>query len=144
MHWTASTSRFPAVVLGLLGQNGAGKTTLLRILSTSLKPKLRRRALRRGGSHKKPARNPAAHPGLSPATPGFTGGSPRAKCSCTAAACTDMQAAALRERIDELSGTLDMEAFLDRRNETFSSGMRPEGVDRPNSFTIRIFCCATS
>ena len=108
-------------VLGLLGQNGAGKTTLLRILSTSLKPaqascfatedltknplEIRRRigCLRQTGLYGRlTAREMLQYYGR----------------------LHGMQTEMLWERIEELSATLDMGAFLDRRNETFSSGMR--------------------
>ena len=110
-------------VLGLLGQNGAGKTTLLRILSTSLKPS--------SGVVLCDGEDLTKNPLEIRRCIGFVSGNTGLYGRLTAREMLlyygrlhGMQAAALRERIDELSATLDMEAFLDRRNETFSSGMR--------------------
>ena len=110
-------------VLGLLGQNGAGKTTLLRILSTSLKPSSGV-VLCDGEDLIKNPLEIRRRIGFVSGNTGLYGRLTAREMLLYYGRLHGMQAAALRKRIDELSATLDMEAFLDRRNETFSSGMR--------------------
>jgi len=110
-------------VLGLLGQNGAGKTTLLRILSTSLKPSSGV-VLCDGEDLTKNPLEIRRRIGFVSGNTGLYGRLTAREMLLYYGRLQGMQAAALRERIDELSATLDMQAFLDRRNETFSSGMR--------------------
>jgi len=110
-------------VLGLLGQNGAGKTTLLRILSTSLRPSSGV-VLCDGEDLTKNPLEIRRRIGFVSGNTGLYGRLTAREMLVYYGRLHGMQTDVLRERIDELSATLHMEFFLDRRNETFSSGMR--------------------
>ena len=110
-------------VLGLLGQNGAGKTTLLRILSTSLKPA--------SGVVLCDGEDLTRHPLEIRKRIGFVSGNTGLYGRLTAREMLryygrlhGMAVAAMDQRIRLLAQWLDMDRFLDQRNETLSSGMR--------------------
>jgi sodium transport system ATP-binding protein len=110
-------------VLGLLGPNGAGKTTTLRMLSTALRPD--------AGSIKIDGVDIVSDPLLARKTIGFLSGATGLYGRLTGreniayfGQLNGMQEAEINSRIDELSQRLDMETFLDRRSETYSTGMK--------------------
>ena len=110
-------------VLGLLGQNGAGKTTLLRILSTSLRPSSGE-VLCDGRDLTKNSMEIRRRIGFVSGNTGLYGRLTAREMLTYYGRLHGMRPDEIQNRITELSGTLDMEVFLNRRNETFSSGMR--------------------
>ena len=110
-------------VLGLLGQNGAGKTTLLRILSTSLKP-ASGVVLCDGEDLTRDPLEIRKRIGFVSGNTGLYGRLTAREMLRYYGRLHGMATAALDERIGFLSRRLDMERFLDQRNETLSSGMR--------------------
>lgn len=110
-------------VLGLLGPNGAGKTTTLRILSTALKADK--------GEIKINDTNVIERPDLARKTLGFLSGNTGLYGRLTGrenihyfAKLHGMTEQETDARIAELSSLLEMEEFLDRRSENYSSGMK--------------------
>ncbi|MGJ8681132.1 ATP-binding cassette domain-containing protein [Paraglaciecola sp.] len=110
-------------VLGLLGPNGAGKTTTLRMLSTALKPD--------AGSVFIGGENVLENPIIARKKIGFLSGTTGLYGRLTGrenihyfAKLHGMQESEIENRIKELSDLLDMESFLDRRSENFSTGMK--------------------
>ncbi|MBF7072497.1 ATP-binding cassette domain-containing protein [Glaciecola sp. MH2013] len=110
-------------VLGLLGPNGAGKTTTLRMLSTALQPD--------GGSIKLGGVDILANPVEARRQIGFLSGSTGLYGRLSGreniayfGRLNGMTEAQISARIDELSTRLDMDTFLDRRSETYSTGMK--------------------
>ena len=110
-------------VLGLLGPNGAGKTTTLRMLSTALQPN--------EGSVEINGVDVLATPLVARKKIGFLSGSTGLYGRLTGrenieyfANLHGMDKATTQQRIAELSEVLDMENFLDRRCENFSTGMK--------------------
>ncbi|GAB3038066.1 ABC transporter ATP-binding protein [Bowmanella dokdonensis] len=110
-------------VLGLLGPNGAGKTTTLRMLSTALKPS--------AGTVEIKGVDVLAQPLVARKKLGFLSGATGLYGRLTGRenisyfgrlhGVPDQQ---ITDRIDELAALLDMHSFLDRRCETFSTGMK--------------------
>ncbi|MGB3727064.1 MAG: ATP-binding cassette domain-containing protein [Glaciecola sp.] len=110
-------------VLGLLGPNGAGKTTTLRMLSTALTPD--------EGSITIDDVDVIKSPVLARQKIGFLSGSTGLYGRLTGreniqyfGRLNGMSEAAIAEKIDEIAAQLDMHSFLDRRSETFSTGMK--------------------
>ncbi|MCX6956087.1 MAG: ATP-binding cassette domain-containing protein [Verrucomicrobia bacterium] len=113
----------PGQIYGLLGANGAGKTTTLRVLATLLRPT--------SGTATLAGFDVAREPEKVRANVGFLAASTALYARLTARemityfgrlnALTD---AAIRERIKQLSAELDMDEFLDRRCDKFSTGMK--------------------
>lgn len=110
-------------VLGLLGPNGAGKTTTLRILSTALKPS--------SGQVEINGVDVTAQPLLTRRKIGFLSGSTGLYGRLTGRENIEyfgrlhgLSQDRIAARIDELSRLLDMQDFLDRRCENFSTGMK--------------------
>ncbi|GAC13519.1 ABC transporter ATP-binding protein [Aliiglaciecola lipolytica] len=110
-------------VLGLLGPNGAGKTTTLRMLSTALQPDQ--------GSVDINNVNVLKNPLLARQKIGFLSGSTGLYGRLTGRENIEyfgqlhgMSKSGIESRISELSTMLEMESFLDRRSETFSTGMK--------------------
>ncbi len=110
-------------VLGLLGPNGAGKTTTLRMLSTALKPD--------AGSIVIGGDNVLSKPLIARQKIGFLSGTTGLYGRLTGrenieyfAQLHGMHKKQIAQRIDELADLLDMYSFLDRRSETFSTGMK--------------------
>lgn len=110
-------------IVGLLGPNGAGKTTLLRVLSTALRP----------------TRGTASFDGIDIVrdplavrrTLGFLSGNTGLYGRLTPremlryfGGLHGLEGQVLRDRVDELVQTLDMGHYVDRRNDTLSSGMK--------------------
>lgn len=110
-------------VLALLGPNGAGKTTTLRILSTALKAD--------SGSVMIDGDDVLKNPLIARKKIGFLSGSTGLYGRLTGreniayfGQLHGMDNGAIDDRIKELADLLDMHTFLDRRAETFSSGMK--------------------
>jgi len=110
-------------VLGLLGPNGAGKTTTLRVLSTALKPN--------AGSVIINGIDVTVDPLLARKKIGFLSGSTGLYGRLSGRENIEyfgqlhgMTKPAIAERIGKLSDMLDMQNFLDRRCENFSTGMK--------------------
>ncbi|AWL11536.1 Glutathione import ATP-binding protein GsiA [Saliniradius amylolyticus] len=110
-------------VLGLLGPNGAGKTTTLRMLSTALKPS--------SGQILINGEDILANPVIARKKLGFLSGSTGLYGRLTGreniayfGRLHRMDPKRIAERIEELADLLDMQSFLDRRCENFSTGMK--------------------
>lgn len=110
-------------VLGLLGPNGAGKTTTLRVLSSALKADK--------GEINIDGNDVSTSPNVARKSLGFLSGNTGLYGRLTGrenisyfARLHGMSAAETDKRLAELSGMLDMEAWLDRRSEHYSSGMK--------------------
>ncbi len=113
----------PGQVYGLLGVNGAGKTTTLRILATILQPT--------AGSARVVGYDVATQPEQVRASVGFLSTATALYDRLTAREFVEyfgrlngMDAAALRTRVDEIFGLLDMNEFRDRRCGKLSTGMK--------------------
>lgn len=110
-------------VLGLLGPNGAGKTTTLRMLSTALQPN-------HGSVHINNV-NVLDNPLIARKKIGFLSGSTGLYGRLTGrenieyfGQLNGMSKLEIDSRISELSKMLEMETFLDRRSENYSTGMK--------------------
>ena len=113
----------PGQIYGLLGANGAGKTTTLRLLATLLKPT--------SGFARVAGFDVAREPERARANVGFLAASTALYGRLTAreliayfGQLNGMSDAAIRARIEQLAGELDMHEFLDRRCEKLSTGMK--------------------
>lgn len=109
--------------LGLLGPNGAGKTTTLRMLSTALRPN--------AGSVEINGTDVLKNPIIARQKIGFLSGSTGLYGRLTGrenihyfAQLHGMSESDISQRIEELADLLDMQSFLDRRSENFSTGMK--------------------
>ena len=110
-------------ILGLLGPNGAGKTTILRLLSTALKPT--------GGTAKFDGVDVVESPlevrkkiGFLSDNTGLYGRlSPREMIEYFGKL-HEMERSELKRRMDKLFSLLDMTSFVDKRNDSLSSGMK--------------------
>jgi sodium transport system ATP-binding protein len=113
----------PGQIYGLLGANGAGKTTTLRLLATLLQPT--------SGSAVVAGHDVGADPGAVRANVGFLAASTALYGRLTAremvtyfGRLNGMADDAIRTRLQQLADELDMDEFLDRRCEKFSTGMK--------------------
>lgn len=113
----------PGSIHGLLGVNGAGKTTLLRLLATLLRPS--------EGSAVVAGHDVATEPRRVRASLGFLAASTALYGRLTARETIayfgrlhGLTAGAVVRRTGELADELDLHAFLDRRVDTFSTGMK--------------------
>lgn len=108
-------------IFGLLGPNGAGKTTLLRMLATIITPTSGRRFI---------AGHPAdTSPNIARRHVGFLSGNTRVYGRLTPREVLryfgqlyEMGLSSIAQRTEELSASLDMTSFLDRRCDTLSTG----------------------
>jgi sodium transport system ATP-binding protein len=110
-------------VLGLLGPNGAGKTTTLRMLSTALQPDSG--SIEIGGIDilQNPVEARRQIGFLSGGT-GLYGRLSGRENIAYFGQLNGMSPKEIDKRISELSERLDMDTFLDRRSETYSTGMK--------------------
>ena len=113
----------PGQIYGLLGANGAGKTTTLRMLATLLTPT--------SGSATLAGFDVAREPEKVRANVGFLAASTALYGRLTAremityfGRLNGMADPAIKARIKQLSAELDMNEFLDRRCDKFSTGMK--------------------
>ncbi|QPG04820.1 ATP-binding cassette domain-containing protein [Salinimonas marina] len=110
-------------VLGLLGPNGAGKTTTLRMLSTALKPD--------AGDIKIGGRSVVTTPLVARKSIGFLSGATGLYGRLTGreniayfGQLHGMSKAAIKTKIEELASLLELETFLDRKCDNYSTGMK--------------------
>lgn len=110
-------------VLGLLGPNGAGKTTTLRILSSALKAD--------AGQIMIDGTDVTSHPQKARKSLGFLSGNTGLYGRLTGrenihyfARLHGMTEQQTTDKVSELSSLLEMDDFLDRRCEHYSSGMK--------------------
>lgn len=110
-------------VLGLLGPNGAGKTTTLRMLSTALRPD--------SGSIKIGDIDVLDKPIIARKKIGFLSGSTGIYGRLSGreniayfGRLHGMDEVSIENKINEIADQLDMHSFLDRRSETYSTGMK--------------------
>jgi len=111
------------MILGLLGQNGAGKTTLLRILSTSLKPTTGTASFDGIDVLQNPLEVRRKIGFLSDNT-GLYGRLTGREMIEYFGMLHGIERHSLKKRVDELIGLLSMKDFIDKRNDTLSSGMK--------------------
>ncbi len=113
----------PGRIYGLLGANGAGKTTTLRLLATLLQP-TGGTATVAGHDVVSAPREVRAHVGFLAASTALYGRLTAREMITYFGRLNGMGHDAIRERITQLSADLDMDEFLDRRCEKFSTGMK--------------------
>nr|WP_136249790.1 ATP-binding cassette domain-containing protein [Ningiella ruwaisensis] len=110
-------------VLGLLGPNGAGKTTTLRLLSTALQPDAGSIQIGDTDVIKEPVQARKKIGFLSGST-GLYGRLTGRENIAYFGRLNGMKEADINQKIEELGNKLDMHSFLDRRSETYSTGMK--------------------
>jgi len=113
----------PGKVFGLLGVNGAGKTTCLRMLATLLQPS--------SGTASVSGHDVAREPEKVRASIGFLSTATALYARLTAREMVEyfgrlhgLTEGTLRERVDRIFTTLDMQEFRDRRCDKLSTGMK--------------------
>jgi sodium transport system ATP-binding protein len=110
-------------ILGLLGPNGAGKTTLLRILSTALKPTAGTASFDGVDIIQNPLEVRRRIGFLSDNT-GLYGRLTAREMIEYFGMLHGIGRRAIKNRVEELTGLLSMKEFIDKRNDTLSSGMK--------------------
>ena len=118
-----SFSAEKGMILGLLGPNGAGKTTLLRILSTSLKPTAGT-ALFDGVDILQNPIEVRRRIGFLSDNTGLYGRLTGREMIEYFGLLHGLERAFLKKRVEELIELLSMKDFIDKRNDTLSSGMK--------------------
>ena len=113
----------PGQIYGLLGANGAGKTTTLRMLATLLTPTTGT-ATMAGFDVAREPEQVRAHVGFLAASTALYGRLTAREMITYFGQLNGMTDAAIRARIKQLSAELDMDEFLDRRCDKFSTGMK--------------------
>lgn len=113
----------PGQIYGLLGANGAGKTTTLRLLATLLKPTSGMAEVA-GYNVVDAAEKVRANVGFLAASTALYGRLTARETITYFGRLNGMTDAAIRTRVTQLSAELDMDEFLDRRCEKFSTGMK--------------------
>ena len=113
----------PGKIFGLIGPNGAGKTTTLRMLSTALKPDSGKVII--GGEDVLSNPNIARKKiGFLSSSTGLYGRLSGRENISYFGELHGIPKNVINARIEELADLLDMQTFLDRRAENFSSGMK--------------------
>jgi sodium transport system ATP-binding protein len=110
-------------ITGLLGPNGAGKTTTLRMLYSLLPPDEGEIRID-GMDPEKDAMDIKRTLGVIPDSRGLYSRLTARENIAYYGELHGMNRNSIRQRIDELTGTLDMKDFIDRRTEGFSQGQR--------------------
>lgn len=110
-------------IFGLLGPNGAGKTTTLRMITTILKP-TEGTAIVNGFDVIKDPRQVRKQLGFVSADTGLYDRLTPREILMYFGKLSKYPKNKLKERIEEIAGLLQMEAFLDSRCEKLSTGMR--------------------
>ncbi len=113
----------PGQIYGLLGANGAGKTTTLRLLATLLQP-TSGAATVAGFDVAREPRQVRANVGFLAASTALYGRLTAREMITYFGRLNGMLPATIRVRLKELSTELDMQEFLDRRCDKFSTGMK--------------------
>ncbi len=112
-------------VFGLVGPNGAGKTTLVKMLTTLILPTSGR--ARVGGYELRAENNRQIKASIGLVTGNERSFYPRLSCRENLhfyAGLHDLSRGAATRRISELARLLDLDAFLDKRYDTCSTGMK--------------------
>ena len=113
----------PGRIYGLLGANGAGKTTTLRMLATLLTP-TSGTAVVAGFDVVRDAQKVRANVGFLAASTALYGRLTAREMITYFGKLNGMTDATVRARLKVLSAELDMDEFLDRRCDKFSTGMK--------------------
>lgn len=113
----------PGQIYGLLGANGAGKTTTLRLLATLLQPTSGTANIAGHDVGREPARV-RARVGFLAASTALYGRLTARETIRYFGRLNGLDDALIRERTARLADELDLHAFLDRRCDTFSTGMK--------------------
>jgi len=113
----------PGRIYGLLGANGAGKTTTLRLLATLLQPSSGTAAVA-GFDVVRDSEKVRAHVGFLAASTALYGRLTAREMITYFGQLNGLAPAEIRIRIKRLSAELDMDEFLDRRCDKFSTGMK--------------------
>ena len=113
----------PGEIYGLLGANGAGKTTTLRLLATLLQPTAGTAVIAGHDIVRSPALV-RAHVGFLAASTALYGRLTAREMITYFGRLNGLSDPAIKARIEVLSAELDMDDFLDRRCEKFSTGMK--------------------
>jgi len=113
----------PGQIYGLLGANGAGKTTTLRLLATLLTPTSGQVTVAGFDAAREPEKV-RANVGFLAASTALYGRLTAREMITYFGRLNGMADAAIRARIKQLSAELDMDEFLDRRCDKFSTGMK--------------------
>ncbi|AWI08590.1 ATP-binding cassette domain-containing protein [Ereboglobus luteus] len=113
----------PGRIYGLLGANGAGKTTTLRMLATLLKP-TGGTAIVNGFDVTREPEKVRANVGFMAASTALYGRLTARETLVYFGRLNGLADAEIGARIGRLSGELDMDEFLDRRVDKFSTGMK--------------------
>ena len=110
-------------ITGLLGPNGAGKTTTLRMLYSLLPPDEGEIRID-GMDPEKDAMDIKRTLGVIPDSRGLYSRLTARENIAYYGELHGMNRNSIKQRIEELTGTLDMKDFIDRRTEGFSQGQR--------------------
>ncbi len=113
----------PGQIYGLLGANGAGKTTTLRMLATLLRPSSGHATVAGFDVEREP-QQVRSHVGFLAASTALYGRLTAREMITYFGELDGMDRTAIKARIQHLSQELDMEEFLDRRCDKFSTGMK--------------------
>jgi sodium transport system ATP-binding protein len=113
----------PGRIYGLLGANGAGKTTTLRLLATLLTPTSGSAAVAGFDVAREPDQV-RAHVGFLAASTALYGRLTAREMIAYFGRLHGLDDATIRARTARLAGELDMQDFLDRRCDAFSTGMK--------------------
>ena len=113
----------PGRIYGLLGANGAGKTTTLRMLATLLRPSSGSATVA-GFDVVTQAQQVRANVGFLAASTALYGRLTAREMITYFGKLNGLAAAEIKTRIQKLSAELDMDEFLDRRCDKFSTGMK--------------------
>ena len=113
----------PGRIYGLLGANGAGKTTTLRMLATLLKPSSGSATVA-GFDVVRDAQEVRANVGFLAASTALYGRLTAREMITYFGKLNGLESSEIKTRIAKLSAELDMDEFLDRRCDKFSTGMK--------------------
>ena len=113
----------PGQIYGLLGANGAGKTTALRMLATLLQPTTGT-AVVAGFDTVTASEQVRANVGFLAASTALYGRLTAREMITYFGELNGMEAASIKVRLKQLAAELDMNEFLDRRCDKFSTGMK--------------------
>jgi sodium transport system ATP-binding protein len=113
----------PGRIYGLLGANGAGKTTTLRMLATLLVPTAGTATVAGCDVVREPEKV-RANVGFLAASTALYGRLTAREMITYFGRLNGMADPAIRTRLKQLSAELDMDEFLDRRCDKFSTGMK--------------------
>jgi sodium transport system ATP-binding protein len=113
----------PGQIYGLLGANGAGKTTALRMLATLLQPTRGHATVAGFDVVREPAKV-RAHVGFLAASTALYGRLTARETLAYFGELNGLPAGQIAARTKQLADELDMHEFLDRRCDTFSTGMK--------------------